>query len=143
MNVRGLQAGSRLQYLVLAETAMKDCNQCGKCCQIYGGDGGLSASDEDLRWWQDHRPNIAAYVKNGNIWIDPESGECLSGCPWLVKLPGEEKYSCKIYFDRPEDCRAYPSLVSEMIRDGCEMIEVHDLSDPGAQQKLDQLMDRR
>lgn len=121
---------------------MKDCNQCGKCCQKYGGDGGLSATAEEIDWWQSHRPEIARFVQKGQIWIDPETGQHLGGCPWLKKEPGKELYICDIYFDRPEDCREYPSLVSEMIRDGCEMIELQDLSDPKAQQKLDRLMDR-
>ena len=121
---------------------MKDCNQCGKCCQKYGGDGGLSATAEEIDWWQAHRPEIARFVQKGRIWMDPATGKHLGGCPWLKKAPGQEMYHCDIYFDRPEDCREYPGLVSEMIRDGCEMIEAQDISDPAAQQKLDRLMDR-
>ncbi|MGO2562932.1 MAG: YkgJ family cysteine cluster protein, partial [Pseudoalteromonas nigrifaciens] len=46
-----------------------------------------------------------------------------------------------IYLDRPEDCRHYPSLIAEMIRDECEMIEITDLSQPiKAQIKLDFIM---
>ena len=122
---------------------MKDCNQCGKCCIKYGGDGGLSATREEIEWWQSHRSEIARYVRGDQIWIDPDTGKHFAGCPWLNKAPDEEVYTCDIYFDRPEDCRDYPSLVSEMIRDGCEMIEVQDLSDPRAQEKLDGIMDRR
>jgi uncharacterized protein len=119
---------------------MKDCNQCGKCCVKYGGDGGLSATKEEISWWEDHRPEIARYVQNKNIWLDPESGKMLSVCPWLSKT--DNKYYCEIYFDRPEDCREYPSLVSEMIRDECEMIELKDLTDPHAQDLLNDLMNR-
>ncbi|HCH70582.1 MAG TPA: zinc/iron-chelating domain-containing protein, partial [Colwellia sp.] len=43
--------------------------------------------------------------------------------------------------DRPEDCRHYPSLIAEMIRDECEMIESIDLEQTKkAQIKLDELM---
>ena len=58
------------------------------------------------------------------------------------KSPNEaDKYTCSIYLDRPEDCRHYPSLISEMVRDGCEMIEITDLQQPKkAQVKLDILM---
>ncbi|MEZ8196882.1 YkgJ family cysteine cluster protein, partial [Vibrio cortegadensis] len=46
-----------------------------------------------------------------------------------------------IYFDRPEDCRHYPSLINEMVRDECEMIEITDLENPKkAQKDLDNLM---
>ena len=123
---------------------MKNCNQCGKCCLKYGGNGDLSATNEEIEWWQSHRPNIARYVQDGQIWIDPETGTHFSGCPWLRKVPGEEIYTCDIYFDRPEDCREYPSLVSEMIDDGCDMIEVTDLQNlTKAQARLNQLMDRK
>lgn len=119
---------------------MKDCNQCGRCCQIYG-DGGLSASQEDIAWWDDHRPEIARYQHAGQILMDPVSGARLPACPWLEKLPEEEKYTCAIYFDRPDDCRQYPVLFSDMIKDGCEMIEAVDLQNPGrAQRRLDDLM---
>jgi len=122
---------------------MKDCNQCGKCCQIYGGDGGLSVAQEEIDWWDDHRPEIARYVKDGQIWMDPKTGEQLGGCPWLRKLPSEEKYTCDIYFDRPDDCRQYPVMISDMIRDECEMIEVKDLLDTSAAQKrLNQMTSR-
>ena len=56
-------------------------------------------------------------------------------CPWLRKLPNQDKYACRIYFDRPDECKHYPTTISEMIRDGCEMLEPRDLKDPGAAQK--------
>ena len=124
---------------------MRACTQCGKCCIAYS-DGGLSATAEEIEIWEIFRPAIAEFVANGKIWIDPSSGEQLSRCPWLQALPAEAnskavKYGCKIYEDRPEDCRHYPVSVAEMIRDGCEMIEIQDLDAPKqAQVALDKLM---
>ena len=119
---------------------MKDCNQCGKCCTLYGGDG-LSVSDEEIAWWEDHRPDIAEYVSGGEIWISPATGKQLLRCPWLRKLPQQNKYTCEIYFDRPEECKQYPVTIDEMIRDGCEMLEPGDLARPKqAQKTLDLLM---
>ena len=124
---------------------MKECTQCGKCCLLYS-DGGLSASAEDLAGWETFNPGIAAYVANGKIWVNPETGESLKRCPWLQQLPAESvdapvRYGCQIYHDRPEDCRHYPSSVGEMVRDGCEMIEVRDLAAPEqARETLDRLM---
>ena len=119
---------------------MKDCNQCGKCC-IHYGDGGLSASTSEIEWWEHARPNIYAYVKNGNIWVDPVTGAPLKRCPWLQQLPNQQKYTCAIYHDRPEDCRHYPTSIAEMVRDECEMIEVKDLKNPKrAQHTLDVMM---
>ena len=119
---------------------MKECNQCGKCCKQYGGNG-LSASDEDLDWWENNRPEIFKLVKDKQIWVDPATGKPKDTCPWLRKLPEQEKYTCEIYFDRPEDCRLYPSSIDEMIKDECEMIEPRDLKDfPRARKQLELIM---
>jgi Fe-S-cluster containining protein len=124
---------------------VKACNQCGKCCRLYS-DGGLSATPEEIQAWETFNPAIAAYVRHGKIWVDPYSGEPLTLCPWLERLPPSDtqqpsRYGCRIYDDRPEDCRHYPTAIAEMVRDGCEMIEVHDLDAPQeAQEALDRLM---
>lgn len=119
---------------------MKDCNQCGKCCIKYS-EGGLSASAEEITSWDMHRPDIYRYVSDGKIWMNPETGEQIEYCPWLKKLPGENKYTCDIYFDRPDDCKFYPVTIDQMFADECEMLEAHDLSDPKkAQKKLDKIM---
>lgn len=119
---------------------MKDCNQCGKCC-IHYSDGGLSASSSDLERWETDRPDIAEYASGGKIWINPVSGEPLLRCPWLQKLPEQDKYICRIYDDRPDDCRYYPVDIAQMLRDECEMLEPRDLANPTrAQKALDLLM---
>ena len=119
---------------------MKGCNQCGKCCIRYGGSG-LSASDEDLDWWENNRPEIFAFVRDKKIWVDPKTNEPMEVCPWLRKAPNKTIYTCDIYFDRPEDCRFYPTLVDEMITDECEMIEPGDLNNlKKAQKNLDLIL---
>lgn len=132
-------------YASAANSAMKECNQCGKCCIQYS-DGGLSATAEEIDNWEAFNPAISEYVMDGKIWMDPVSGTQLTRCPWLEELPeklgtGAITYGCRIYQDRPEDCRQYPTSISEMVRDGCEMIEVQDLDSPKrAQISLDLLM---
>ncbi|MDO6463169.1 YkgJ family cysteine cluster protein [Pseudoalteromonas carrageenovora] len=124
---------------------MKECNQCGKCCIKYGG-GDLSARKEEIDLWELFNPEIYEYVKNNEIWFDPKTGMRLSTCPFLEIAPKKDPlaknmYTCSIYLDRPEDCRHYPSLITEMIRDECEMIEPSDIKNQTrAQQKLDILM---
>ena len=124
---------------------MKDCNQCGKCCIKYGG-GDLSATKEEIDLWEIFNPEIFDFVKGDDIWFDPNSGVKLKRCPFLEIAPKADtnaanKYTCSIYLNRPEDCRHYPSLISEMIRDECEMIESIDLAKPKqAQITLDILM---
>ncbi len=119
---------------------MKECNQCGKCCTKYGN-GGLSASDIEFDWWETNRPDIASYIDGGKLWISPITGKQMLRCPWLRKLPGQEKYICRIYYDRPDDCKQYPVDIDQMLRDGCEMLDARDLDDPKkAQRSLDILM---
>jgi len=119
---------------------MKECNQCGKCCINYSN-GGLSASASEIEWWESNRPNIARYVNDGRIWMDPDTGKQLERCPWLKKLPNENKYTCDIYHDRPDDCKFYPVTIEDMIKDECEMLESQDLKNQKQAQKvLDNLM---
>lgn len=109
---------------------MKDCNSCGKCCENWGADG-LSATREEIAWWQDHRPDIAHYISDdGRIWIDPDTGQHVSRCPWLTPAPDGRRKLCAIYAVRPEDCRLYPSNVKEMQLDECEMLEARDIAHP-------------
>jgi uncharacterized protein len=124
---------------------MKECNQCGKCCIKYGG-GDLSVTEEELSLWELFDPEIFQYVKNDEIWFDPTTGVKLTTCPFLEIEPktnpaAANKYTCSIYLSRPEDCRHYPSLITEMIRDECEMIDESDRQNlTAAQSKLDVLM---
>ena len=119
---------------------MKDCNQCGKCCIRYGN-GGLSASIDEIEYWAVFRPHIHKYVNSGNIWTDPETGQQLTRCPWLRQISNQNKYTCGIYYDRPDDCKYYPVNITQMIEDDCEMMETRDLASPKqAQNTLNRLM---
>jgi len=106
---------------------MKACNSCGKCCINYSN-GDLHATADDISYWELYRPEIAAYVTDGKIWMDPHNGVQLELCPWLKKE--KHQYTCSIYHDRPEDCRIYPTSIAEMIKDECEMLESKDLINP-------------
>lgn len=118
---------------------MKECNQCGKCCTLYGPD--LTVSDSEIDWWENHAPDIASYARGGKIWISPVTGKRMLRCPWLRKLPGQDKYICRIYYNRPDDCKHYPVTIEQMLNDACEMLEPRDLADlKKAQQTLDLLM---
>lgn len=84
---------------------------------------------------------MSRYVKDGKIWTSPVTGKQMVHCPWLRKLPDQGKYTCRIYDDRPDDCKYYPVTVDEMVRDECEMLEVRDLVKPKqAQITLNELM---
>ena len=119
---------------------MKECNQCGKCCTKYSN-GGLSASESEIKSWDIFNPNIYNYVRNGNIWFDPDTGKQLELCPWLRKESNQNKFTCDIYYDRPDDCKYYPVTIEQMIKDECEMLEARDLSkSKQAQKTLNKLM---
>ena len=123
------------------DTNVKECNQCGKCCIKYSN-GGLSVSVGQIDYWENYRPEIYRHVSEGNIWIDPETGKQIELCPWLRKVPNQNKYSCDIYYDRPDDCKYYPSTIDEMMIDECEMLEQKDLSNPKqARKALDRIME--
>lgn len=119
---------------------MKDCNSCGKCCIKYSN-GALSASKPEIELWEVFNPEIAEYVHQGEIWVDPKTKQLLTLCPFLRQEKIGAPYTCDIYLDRPDDCKYYPSNVQEMILDGCEMIDDNDLKDlKKAQAKLDIIM---
>jgi len=101
----------------------------------------LSASADEIDWWETYRPDIARYVQDEKIWIDPATGEYFARCPWLQKSTDGKKFTCDIYDVRPEDCRHYPVDIAEMVRDDCEMLEQRDFVDlRRAQRKLDEIM---
>ncbi|MGI9262623.1 MAG: YkgJ family cysteine cluster protein [Woeseiaceae bacterium] len=119
---------------------MKNCNACGKCC-TRGGNGGLSASTEEIDWWENYRPDIFRFVANDKIWIDPETGDYFARCPWLREAPDGKSFTCDIYENRPEECRHYPIDIGQMVEDECEMLERRDLLDlKRAQRDLDNIM---
>lgn len=119
---------------------MKNCNSCGKCCET-AGNGGLSATLEEIDYWETYRPDIARFVDGKRIWVNPETGEYFERCPFLHKAPDGKKTICEIYEDRPEDCRHYPVDIEQMRLDGCEMLEPRDLKNPKrAQKQLDTIM---
>ncbi len=110
----------------------------------------MSASKYEIEYWEVFRPDIAKYVIDGKIWVDPNTGKNIELCPWLTVVSdegdkqlatGKMRMTCDIYLDRPEDCIIYPVTISEMIKDGCEMLEPKDFKNPEqAQKDLDVLM---
>ena len=105
-------------------------------------DGGLSVTASEIEYWEIFRPNIYRYISEGKIWINPSTGQQMERCPWLKQLPNQDKYSCDIYYDRPDDCKYYPVTIEQMIKDECEMLETQDLvNSKTAQNFLDKLME--
>lgn len=45
----------------------------------------MSASKAEIELWEVFDPDIAQYVRDGEIWADPSSGKLLTLCPFLRK----------------------------------------------------------
>jgi Fe-S-cluster containining protein len=100
------------------------CLQCGHCCLGLGSE--LSATAEDVALWEENgRDDILAWVDEVasgiyDIWIHPRTGEDVKRCPWLRKLPGQEKFICRIQDMKPEVCRNYPVSRKHAESTGCK-----------------------
>ncbi len=106
-----------------------NCRCCGHCCltliDAYNG----CVSDADLRRWQQlGRDDLLAWVETlelgpGNqlhtAWVDPETGEDVERCPWLLALIAGKGHICGIDSIKPDHCRAYPEHRKHAEETGC------------------------
>ncbi len=104
------------------------CQQCGHCCINVSGAFSACATVADIeRWEAAGRDDILAWVEPMEIgdefvydlWIDPETGDDVSRCPWLEKAPGTNLYVCRIHDLKPDHCRAYPTSRRHADETGC------------------------
>ena len=109
------------------------CIQCGNCCLNLRDAFSTCATEDDIRMWDANgRDDILNWVDpihvGGNqyvydIWISPVTGEDVTRCPWLRKLPNQEKYICRIHDVKPEHCRKYPRSRQHALKTGCRGFE--------------------
>lgn len=110
---------------LLIETEMEnfECVQCGRCCLDLSDAYQTSIPDSDVsRWDRENRYDILEWVSAGlnDVWINPVTGEPVSRCPWLRKLPEKEKYICRIHETKPEHCRNFPKSKRHALENGCK-----------------------
>ena len=108
---------------IWVETEMErfKCIQCGHCCLNLYDSYCTTAYEEDLiRWEEEGRWDILGYINGGDLWISPKTGEDVTRCPWLRKLPRTEKYSCRIHDTKPRHCKDYPKSKKHALRTGCK-----------------------
>lgn len=89
-----------------------------------------SADQSDVDMWRDHgRDDVLAWVDPieigdekyvYDIWINPNTGGDVTRCPWLRKLPGQDRYICKIHDVKPRVCKEYPKSKSHANKTGCK-----------------------
>ena len=109
------------------------CKQCGNCCLNLGDAFETCATDQDIRFWnEEKRDDILEWVDpisvgGGqfvyDIWISPVTGDDVSRCPWLRKLPKKNKYICRIHDVKPLHCRKYPRSRKHAAETGCKGFE--------------------
>jgi Fe-S-cluster containining protein len=106
-----------------------NCRCCGHCClsliDAYNG----CVSDDDLdRWHQHDRFDILAWVQTLDLgptnklhaaWVDPETGDDVERCPWLIDRLDRKGHLCGIEEIKPDHCRAYPEHRRHAESTGC------------------------
>jgi Fe-S-cluster containining protein len=103
------------------------CTQCGQCCRSLGDAFAASADVEDVdRWEAEGRFDILEWVDLRlrdvgmmDLWIDPATGDEVTRCPWLRKVPREPRYLCGIHDTKPRHCREYPRSKKHALMTGC------------------------
>ena len=112
---------------LLVETEMEKfkCVQCGHCCLDLSGVYQTSVSETDIkRWKREQRFDILEWVGPfegmDEIWISPRTGEYVNRCPWLRKLPKQNKYICRIHGTKPEHCRNFPKSKRHALDNDCK-----------------------
>lgn len=123
------------------------CRRCGHCCRnlvdAYRG----CVSDADLSLWREAgRDDLLARVEtldlgHGNLlhlaWLDPQTGEEVERCPWLVEAVAGGGFVCSINEVKPEHCRNYPEHRKHARDSGCPGFDppaarANDKDAPGA-----------
>lgn len=109
------------------------CKQCGNCYLNLSDAFQTSVSDEDVAMWDmKGRFDILEWVNSihlgeehyiHDIWINPKIGDDVWRCPWLRKLPKQDKYICRIQDVKPEHCRKYPKSKEHAEETGCRGFE--------------------
>jgi Fe-S-cluster containining protein len=89
----------------------------------------MSVPQEDVdRWRQAGRYDILEWVVSipiggdefiHDIWISPTTGKDVRRCPWLRKLPKQNKYICRIQGLKPTVCRVFPLSRKHAEECGC------------------------
>ena len=107
---------------IWVETEMEKfrCIQCGHCCLELDAYSTTAHKEDILRWQKEGRGDILEYVVGGDLWISPRTDRDVNRCPWLRKLPNENRYICRIHDTKPKLCREYPKSKKHALQTGCK-----------------------
>ena len=126
----GKGADGKIGIWVETEMEKFHCVQCGNCCLNLSDAFSTTVDMAEInRWRYENRWDILDWVDIfnldgedafGDIWISPSTGENVHRCPWLRKLPLQNKYKCRIHDTKPEICRNYPKSKKHALTTGCK-----------------------
>ena len=103
------------------------CRQCGECCRMLDYHKEVTAADV-ASWEQMGRSDILDWVgvfqmadqeAVYRIWITPGTRTFAATCPFLHKLPHDDRWNCRIHDVKPQICRQYPVSRKHAIMTGC------------------------
>jgi len=115
---------------VRIETGMEDflCQQCGQCCRSLDYHKELTTEDV-VRWERLGRNDILKWVRRVDgqagrvsgyrIWTVPGTTQLAEVCPFLRKIPSQNRWACLIHDVKPGICRQYPLSRKHAIMTGC------------------------
>jgi len=117
------------QMGVRIETGMEgfSCRQCGRCCTSLDYHNELTEEDM-VRWEKSGRTDILKWVRvieqKGRerayrIWTVPGTTGLADRCPFLKKIPSENRWECLIHDVKPAICRQYPLTRKHGLMTGC------------------------
>lgn len=117
------------QMGVRIETGMEDfsCRQCGRCCTALDYHNELTEEDVAL-WKKLGRTDILQWVRTVDqegqkrgyrIWTVPGTTHLADTCPFLKKIPSENRWECVIHDVKPAICRQYPLSKKHGLMTGC------------------------
>ena len=113
----------------MPENRTFNCRCCGHCCLHLLDAFNGCVSDADLERWQRlDRSDLLARVKTLELgpdnrlhtaWLDPETGEDVERCPWLLDRIDRCGHLCGIDDIKPDHCRDYPEHRRHAEATGC------------------------
>jgi Fe-S-cluster containining protein len=103
------------------------CHQCGRCCRTL--DYRNEITNEDVSCWErlgrtDILDWVGVFQRDDRetvyrIWMKPGTREFAETCPFLQKLPAENRWICRIHDVKPWICRQYPVSRKHAVMTGC------------------------
>ncbi len=111
------------------ETNMEtfSCRQCGQCCRTLDYHHEVTQADLS-RWKAQERDDILKWVEitpRGEappalrIWVSRKTGKIAEACPFLEKIPTNNRWRCRIHNVKPRICRQYPISRKHAVMTGC------------------------